>query len=267
MSRSDAPEGFEIAALKKKQQAVWNPMAAGRGTPWEDRATHGTLGAFLKTCVASLTRPRNLADTIRRPETTTDARSFVIGCGVLWGISAAGHTAYALYRKAHHPELLPPKVVLDETSTLWIVIDLLVPLVGGVVGILLLWMLFTAVYNRLVQQEARTVKLTEPLIANVTAYAFGPAILAVIPVVGPVLAAVAVLLVMVVMGGSSRVRLRFSAAVIDALLSFLAAAAVGVAGSFILYGLSDKVLPSGVPTVERTANDANQPAIGSSSDR
>ena len=79
MSKFGTPQGLEIAALKKKQTATWDPMAHGPGTPWEDRATHGLVGAFVKTAVASLTRPRQLADQLRRPETTNDARSFVVG--------------------------------------------------------------------------------------------------------------------------------------------------------------------------------------------
>ena len=271
MSKMGTPEGFEIAALRKRQEAVWDPMAPGVGTPWEDRATHGTVGAFVKTCLASLTRPRKLVDAIRRPETTADARAFVIGCGLLWGLSAAGHVGWALYHKAHHPELLDPKTTLElgvgEYSYLWVGIDLLVALAGGTVGIVLLWMLYTAVYNRLVAQEARSTRLTEPLLGNVAAYAFGPSLLAIIPIVGPPLAAVAMLLVMIAVGTSpNRLRLRPAAAVIDALLAFIAMAAVGVVGSAVLHFASDRFVPSGVPTEDKTAGDANQPAIRSSSE-
>jgi hypothetical protein len=265
MSNTGGPAGFEIAALRKKQEAVWNPMAPGSGTPWEDRGTGGTVGAFLKTCLASLTGPRKLADSIRRPETTADARGFVIGCGVLWGLSAAGHVAWGLYHKANHQELLDKKMELDlgpgQFNALWVGIDLLVPLVGGAVGVVVLWMIYTAIYNRLAAQEARNVKLPEPLIANVAAYTFGPSLLAVIPVVGPPLAVVVMLAVMVAVGTSSRLRLRVAGALIDALLSFLAVVAIAVAGSGILYFASDRFLPSGVPTSEKTVNEANQPAI------
>jgi hypothetical protein len=261
MSRSGRPE-FEIAALKKRQEEVWDPLAHGPGTPWEDRGTHGTVGAFLKTCVASLTGPRRLADAIRRPETTNDARGFVIGCGILWGLSAAGHTAWGLWHKAHSPP--PPGYDLDDVNTLWVVIDLVVPLVGAAVGIVMLWMLYTAVYNRLIQQEARTVKLTEPLIANIAAYALGPSLLALIPVVGPPLAVVAMLIVMILIGTSSRLRLRAAAAVIDALLGFLAVVATAAAGCGIVYYASDRFVTSGVPTVEHIVNEANEPAIRSS---
>ena len=258
MSSTGSPD-FEIAALRKKQEAVWDPLAHGPGTPWEDRGTHGTVGAFFKTCVASLTGPRRLADSIRRPETTTDARGFVIGCGILWGLSAAGHVGWALWHKAHSPP--PVGYDLDEVNTLWVVIDLVVPLVGGTVGVVMLWMLYTAVYNRLIQQEARTVRLTEPLIANVAAYAFGPALLALIPVVGPPLAIVAMLVVMIVIGTSSRLRLRAAAAIIDALLGFLAIVAIAVAGCAIVSYASDRIVTSGVPLVEHVKNEANEPAI------
>ncbi len=258
-------EGFEIASLKKKQTAVWDPMAHGAGTPWEDRATHGIVGAFLKTCLASLTGPRKLADQIRRPETTGDVRSFVIGCGLMWGFSAAEHVAWGLYHKAHSPP--PPKYDLDETNNLWVAIDLIVPLVGVAVGIVLLWMMYTAIYNRLVAQEANNVKLPEPLIGNVAGYAFGPSLLAPIPLVGPVLAAVMMLFAFAAVGTSSRLRLRASAAVIDAVLGFVALVAVAGAGSAIPYLASDRLITSGVPTFPTDVNEANQPAIRSSSDR
>ena len=205
----------------------------------------------------------------RHPPAGDDGRrpAFVIGCGLLWGLSAAGHVGWSLYHKAHHPELLDPKLVLGEVSPLWVAIDLAVALVGGTVGIVLLWTLYTAVYNRLVAQEAKTTRLTEPLLANVAAYAFGPSLLAVIPIAGPPLAAVAMLLAMIAVGTSpGRLRLRPAAAVIDALLAFIAMAAVGVVGSAVLHFASDRFVPSGVPTEERTVNDANQPAIRSSSD-
>ena len=259
MSRTSGPEGYEIGALRKRQVEQWNPMAPGVGTPWEDRATHGTVGAFLKTCVASMTRPRKLADGIRRPETNTDVKPFVYGCAACWGVSAGYHVAWALWHKAHSPP--PPKFDLDEVSNLWVGIDIVVSLAGAAVGVVLLWMMFTAIYNRLVQQEARPVKLTEPLIANVTGYAFGPSLLALIPIAGPPLSLLVMLIVLVVIGTCSRVRLRFSAAVIDALLSFLAMVAVGVAGAAVLWVSSDNVIPSGVPTVPKTVNEANQPAI------
>jgi hypothetical protein len=231
MSRSGAPEGFEIAALKQKQAEVWDPMAHGPGTPWEDRATQGTVVAFFKTAIASMTRPRQLALDLRRPETTRDARGFVIGCGIPWGISAAYHIVWALYHKANHPELLDKKTDLSldvgDYSGLWLSIDLAVALVGGTIGIVLLWTLFTAIYNHLVQQEARPVKVTEPLVANVAAYAFGPSLLAVLPIVGPP----------------------------------LAAAAVAVVASTILWFASDRFLPSAVPTMDKELNNANQPAI------
>ncbi len=270
MSTSGPPD-FEIAALRKKQQAQWNPLAHGTGTPWEDRATVGTVGGFLKTCVASMVGPRKLVDRIRRPETTSDVRPFVIGCGAFWGLSAAGHVVWALHHKANHPELLDKKTALEldtgSFNNLWLAIDVVASLAGVAVGITLLWMLFTAIYNRLVAEEAKNVKLPEPLIANVVGYAFGPSLLAVIPVVGPLVAAVLMLFSFIAVGGSGRLRLRMSAAVIDAVLGFLAVLAIASAGSGVLYLASDRLIPSAVPTVEKTNNDANRPAIRSSLDK
>src|ERR1700733_8705186 len=98
MSRIRPPENIEIASLRKKQKTVFDPMTAGVGTPWEDRGTHGTVGAFFKTCFMSMTSPAKLMGAIRRPETVNDARAFLFGiCGV-WAISALMHFAYFVHK-------------------------------------------------------------------------------------------------------------------------------------------------------------------------
>jgi hypothetical protein len=253
MSTYGQPE-FEIAALKKKQTAVWDPMAPGTGTPWEDRATNGVIGGFLKTCIASMTHPRRLVAEIRRPETHNDSRAFVIGCGICWGLSAAGHLGYGLWRRSKLPDFI-------DFNTPVLAIYLVVALVGSVVGIVALWTLYTAIYNRLVQEETRRgVALPEPLIASACAYAFGPSILAVIPVYGPIAALVVMFVVMVIIGGSARLRLRIAASIIDAIFGFLAIAAVGIAGTALAYN-ANRVAPDAVNVLDQAAKLANEPAI------
>ena len=254
MSSSGSPEAFEIAALKKKATAFWDPMAHGVGTPWEDRATHGVAGAFVKTCVASLTGPRKLAAQIRRPETTGDVRGFVVGCGLAWGLSAAGHLAFGLYRKAHRPDV-------DVVSVPLCVVYVLLALVGGTVGVVLLWMLYTAIYHRLVSQETRTVTVPEPMLANVAGYAFGPSVLAIIPVFGPALALVGLFASMVGVGLSTRVRLKFATAVIDTVFGFAAIAAIGAGGTYLALKAGDYVLPEAISLVDPKSLEASRPAV------
>ena len=151
--------------------------------------------------------------------------------------------------------------MLDDVNTLWVAIDIAASLAGAAVGVLGLWLLLTAVYHRLVDQEARSVKVPEPLLANVAAYALGPAALALVPIAGPPLAILATLFALAAMGTAGRLRLPLATAVINAVLAFGAVLAVGALGSAVPWYLSDRLIPSGVPTADRTANDANQPAI------
>ena len=57
MSRVRPPADFEIAALRKKQEVYVDPMKPGSGTPWEDRGSHGLVGAYFKTVSQSLFKP------------------------------------------------------------------------------------------------------------------------------------------------------------------------------------------------------------------
>ena len=276
MSRfGSSPEGFEIAALKKRQTELWDPMAPGPGTPWEDRATHGIVGAFLRTCAASITGPGKLATSIRRPETTGDVRSFVVGCGLLWGVSTATCLAMGLWAKSKGIDLPKGyKVEAEDVSGLWAGLYLLVAFAATTVGVVGLWMLYSAVYNRLVQQEARPVKLTEPLMANVVGYAFGPAILAPLSVVaplfpradrtlvglvGPLLAVALMLIAMITTGTSTRLRLRLSAAAVDAVLGLAALVAIAAAGSFVSTFVNYLPVPDPVPLVDIKVQEANGP--------
>src|SRR4051794_22498763 len=99
----DTPTDLELAALRARQARARNPLEPGPGTPWEDRGSIGTVGAFFKTVGAALTRPGALLDSMRRPETPADARAFVIGCGVFWGLGWLVHDVVA-YHLAHRKD-------------------------------------------------------------------------------------------------------------------------------------------------------------------
>jgi hypothetical protein len=226
MSRARPPENIEIASLRKKQQTVFDPMKSGAGTPWEDRGTHGTAGAFFKTCLMALTSPAKLFGLIRRPETINDARGFLIGISGIWAISALIHFAYFVWKDSK----LPGAAGVDTTNTA-VLAALTVVAAGG--GCFFLFKIYTLIYSKLASQEKDSVLLPDVLIYNVSAYALGPSLLALIPFVGPPLAGLWLLIDLIV-AGASRLRLRVPAAVIDALLSLVVVLAIAGAGYFVV---------------------------------
>src|SRR6266705_6979086 len=88
MAKPTPPPNVAIASLDARKQTMFNLMAPGPGTPWEDRGSIGVIGAFFKTAFRSMFKPAELLDSIRRPETGGDSFSFAIGCGVMWALSA-----------------------------------------------------------------------------------------------------------------------------------------------------------------------------------
>jgi hypothetical protein len=235
MSRIRPPENIEIASLKRKQATLFEPMRPGVGTPWEDRGTHGTVGAFFKTCFASMFSPGKLTTSIRRPETTSDARGFLFGVCGLWAISGLMHYVYFVWRETKDPlfnEINSPQVYVLGLIT--------AGLCGG--GTFLLFRLYTAIYGKLASQEKGSTALPDVLIYNVSAYALGPSLLALIPLAGPFLALVWIFASMVGIG-SSRLQLKLPAAIIDSLISLAAVVAIVVAVYFgVERGLNDHVV-------------------------
>src|SRR5689334_19147711 len=97
MAKPIPPPNVAIASLDARKQTMFNLMAPGPGTPWEDRGSIGVVGAFFKTAFRSMLKPADLLDSIRRPETGGDSFSFAMGCGLMWAISALIH-GYLYYR-------------------------------------------------------------------------------------------------------------------------------------------------------------------------
>ncbi len=221
MSRVRPPDNIEIAALKQKKEVFFDAMAAGPGTPWEDRGTHGTVSAFFKTCAMSLTSFFKLVDSIRRPETTTDATGFLIGCCVLWGISAFVHGLIFLVLLHRVPNI----EVYDQQYVIYCAIAA----IGAGGGLFLLFKLYNLIYGKLIAQEKSASVLPAVLLFNVNAYALGPSLMAPIPVIGPVLAILGIFKNLVT-AGSRRLNIRFVGAFIDALLAFIIVIVAGYAG-------------------------------------
>ena len=227
MSRIKPPDNIEIASLRKKQKTIFDPMAPGTGTPWEDRGTHGTVGAFFKTCIASMTAPGKLMGEIRRPETITDARGFLFGCCGCWAFTALVHYAYFVWK-----ELKNPLASLEQTPAIVLALGS-VAAAGG--GCYFLFKIYTIIYGSLASTEKDSVMLPSVLIFNVSAYALGPSLLAIIPFIGPPIALVWIYIDLVA-AGNKRFRLRMPAAVIDALIAM--AVVLAIAGvSYLIVDL------------------------------
>jgi hypothetical protein len=233
MSRIPTPENFEIASLKRKAEMRFDPMAPGTGTPWEDRASHGTAGAFFKTVGMSLFSPAKLAQAVRRPETTGDAFGFLILCAICWGISAFIHGMIWMHLLSKQPDILIQSYVLDS----------IVASVAAAAGLWLLFRLYNTIYGKLVAKEKNQSRAPAALLYNINAYALGPSVLAIIPYLGPPLALLWIAIDLVAVG-MGRLRLRFAAALIDALIPLIAVVVIGFAGYYIGELLIGQVMPA-----------------------
>jgi hypothetical protein len=238
MSRIRPPENIEIASLKKKQEMGFDAMAPGPGTPWEDRGTHGTVKAFFKTCWASLFSPAALTDSIRRPETTGDAKGFVIGCAILWGLSAVIHMLLLIPHWTNTPNI---DYFDGQTYGIYCAIAFAAAAVGTVV----LFNFFNSMYGKLVAQEKSSSLLPDVLLYNVNAYGLGPSLLALIPFIGPPIALLWIFIDLVI-NGKKRLNLRAAGALIDALLPFIAVLVVGAAMYFVGNWIVHQVLGDAV---------------------
>jgi hypothetical protein len=197
-------------------------MSPGGGTPWEDRGSLGLVKAFFVTCVDSLRNPRRLFNSIRRPETTGDAMGFAIGCGMMWLVSVLVHGGIAYVRV-----LMSGKQEVDSMQ-FWLQWGMLA--VAAPAGLLLLMRLGVKLYHKLVAAEMPG-RLSAPLVVNVFAYALGPSLLAVIPYVGPLLAAGGILWLLIV-GSIVRLNIARGGAISCSAITFGAMAILALVAGF-----------------------------------
>ena len=219
------PPDLEIAALRKQTVEVRNPMQPGSGTPWEDRGTLGVVGAFIKTCIASLTKPGQLFAQIRRPETSGDGRAFALGCGLCWGVSLVVHRLL-MRRMWYHDET---RYEIDN-NLFWIENALF--FAAGIGGVLLFIHFVSPIYHKMVATEIKH-PITPALFVNIFAYALGPSLLALIPVAGPILAVVWRLALLIV-AGSVRLRLNAGSAGVASFISMAATVLGCLAAWFVV---------------------------------
>jgi len=238
MSRIRTPDNIEIAAMKKKAEGFFDVMAAGSGTPWEDRGTNGVVGAFFKTITQSITGVGKLTDSIRRPETTGDATGFLIGICVIWAISAIEH---AMIHK--HFVAANPLAYVDSQSYS---IATGIGAIAAGAGCFLLFKLYNSIYGKLIAQEKTGYSASVPAVVlhNVNAYALGPSIFAIIPYAGPPLAILLIFINLITVG-KKRLNLRLTAAIIDAVIALLAVLALG----FAVYWVGSLILSNAIEPV------------------
>ena len=233
MAKTYTPSSeVNIPSLQQKQTTSVDPMRSGAGTPWEDRGAGGTIPSFFKTCVMSLSQPKQLLISIRRPDTTGDAVPFAVGCGVLWGISSAIHNALLYYLRYSHDT----KIDLDPNSYLLysgvqFVIACVLPLV--------FLKFYTTMFAKLANAGDMKHRVPNHVLFNIFAYCLGPSLLAPIPAVGPLLA---VLWIVVLLMVAAKVRLSISmaGAVVNTMMVFIGFAVIG----FLVFYLVGKFGPS-----------------------
>src|SRR4051812_39453839 len=182
MAKPLTPPNVAIASLDARKQTMFNLMAPGPGTPWEDRGSIGVIGAFFKTAFRSMFKPAELFDQIRRPETGGDSRSFAVGCGLVWAISTLIH-GYIYWRHMLKVEETTANstiddhiIVLGQPWVIWCVIAAIL----SVIAVLLFQKIGSSVYHSLVGTEMKS-KAPPILVYNIFGYALGPSILSIIP--------------------------------------------------------------------------------------
>ena len=229
MAKPTPHPNVAIASLDARKQTMFNLMAPGPGTPWEDRGSIGTVGAFFKTAFKSMLKPADLLDSIRRPETGSDSRSFAVGCGILWGLSVLIHGWF------YWKHLLGEETrtagsgteyritVVGQSFWLWCAIAA----VAAVLGAIVFQKIGSKLYYSMVATEMKS-KAPVMLAYNIFGYALGPSLLAPIPFVGPVLALLWIIIVLIV-GGTTRMKISFAGAITGALISV--AVMIGASGA------------------------------------
>ena len=232
-----APDDVQIASMNIERERIGNLLAPGPGTPWEDRGSIGAIPAFFKTVIMSMTAPGKLLHSIRRPETASDARIFVIICGVIWGISWVIHDVIEFSREID--PVRHTKVEFDFTiqGYQWILHFVL-----AAAGTWVLLNLITRLFYKLVSAGEMKQKFPLALAYTVYAYCLGPSILALIPFyIGPAIAVVWIFL-LCVYAAKSRLAIKGSGAVICNALCFGGVLGLSAGAYFLLKVIYVKLL-------------------------
>ncbi len=227
------PPGVAIASLDARKTQILNLMAPGPGTAWEDRGSIGVFGAFFKTAFKSMFKPAQLLDSIRRPETGGDSFSFALGCGLMWTLGAVVH-GYLYFRHLVHEEDRTRGSTSENqlivNGQLYVILCAIFAILMPVL-VLLFQKIGSRIYFALVNTEM-TNKAPPVLVYNIFGYCLGPSILAPIPYVGPPLAVIWILIALIA-GGVTRMRISVKGAVIGSIISVLTIVAATTAVVFV----------------------------------
>jgi hypothetical protein len=211
MSAYDKRTDVDIAAMRKQETTNYNVMLPGSGTPWEDRGRTGVIPAFFKTCFKSLFGHKALLDQIRRPETTSEATWFAVGCAGVWAVSIVIWDSL-FYYQYYSGDRAPTMIVNGEQYAIETALRAAAAFALMLIFLRLATTMYVSLLGHGVQQQ-----IPKVLIYNVLAYSVGPSILAIVPVFGWALAAVWILSATII-AGKTRLYLRAREAVVNALL-------------------------------------------------
>jgi uncharacterized membrane protein len=184
-------------------------------------------GGFLKTAFRSIFRPGLLFDHIRSTTVTTEPERFMRVCAVFWGLGVAVYRAVTFYRY--------DRAAYDIDTNAYLIVSVIATL-GGAAFAYLMFRLVLLIYHKLVTTEVKQ-PLPATLTFNIFAYAMGASVLAIIPVVGPLLALIGSF-VSLAIAGRRRLFISWRGAIIDALLAFV----VGIVATVILYFVGGALL-------------------------
>lgn len=228
------PGGIDIPSMRNRKDVQYRLMVAGPGVPWENRDEGGPVGGFLKTCRYALSKPRTMFHLVRRIETQDEARKFAIGCGVLWAVSALIHAGL------RYVWALRDSSIEVDAYSFWMRHGLGAAVVGAaVVGLLTL---AVKVFYPMVSAEDMKGKGSPTLVYNLFAYALGPSLLALIPLVGPA-AAVIWIVGDLVIASADRLRVSVKGTFVGLFITVLVCLAVVAVGGYLIQYVGGVVLP------------------------
>jgi hypothetical protein len=231
---------YRIAALQQKGIAQYDLMRPGSGTPWEDRGSSGVIAAFIKTVFRSLFTPAQLLDSLRRPETTTDATAFTWACGIMWSLGIVTNDILTRRYANAFAANPPPRWTVDVNDGIfWVETALRAVLVP--VGLFFFLKISATVFKSVSAGELKAVPKT--LVQNLFAYGLGPSLLAIIPPwwVGMPVAALWILWDMII-AARKRLYMSTSGAVVASILAWACGVAAIAAACLVVWLFWTQVL-------------------------